>query len=263
METQCTAFFHTDDGEVFTGNDAARGPWSEDACHAGPVTALIARALERCIPEQQLMRLSVELIRPVPMAGIRITTAKTKTGRAVSSAKADMYDLNGKLVAKANSLHMVQQDLGEVPTLDFTLPSFEQSVPGPFPITKTMHSKPSFSSGTEVRYPPGENIEPGPTTLWMKTINILDGEEPTPFQRLCPLADCGNGISRNSDLGDLMFMNPDITIAMHRAPTSEWIGSSAKSFWQPNGMGLAQAQLFDREGPIASVMQTLLLQRSQ
>jgi len=40
MKKNSPAFFASADGEWFTGNDAARGPWSADACHAGPVTGL-------------------------------------------------------------------------------------------------------------------------------------------------------------------------------------------------------------------------------
>jgi len=41
------AFFSSVDGDWFTPNAEARGPWSEDACHAGPPTGLIARALRK------------------------------------------------------------------------------------------------------------------------------------------------------------------------------------------------------------------------
>ncbi|BFM16056.1 hypothetical protein R50073_22390 [Maricurvus nonylphenolicus] len=232
-----------------------------DACHAGPVTGIIARAFELLVTDKQLLKLSVELLKPVPMDGFQVNTEITKAGRAVTTASADIVDLQGKLIATASSLHMVVQDLGEVPTAPFESHRFSDSVPGGFPIEKTSHGLPGFSSGIEVRYPPGHDNSPGPTSIWMKTLPLLEGEEPSAFQKLCPLADCGNGTSRNQNGFDIRFMNPDITIVMHRASSADWLLSSAESHWQPTGLGLAQANLFDELGPIGSVMQTLLLQK--
>ncbi len=259
MTSIVKAFFRKAD-DYFCGNDTARGPWHADACHAGPVTGVIARAFEELVVDKQLMRLSVELLRPVPMDGFKVNTDIRKQGRAVTSATAEVLDRQGKLIAVASSLHMVEQALGELPTAPFTVPSLVDAKPGPFPVNETHHGLPSFGSGIEIKYPPGEDNLPGPTSLWMKTIAIVEGEEPSAFQRLCPLSDCGNGISRNQEIVETSCVNPDITIVMHRASGSDWLGSQAQSFWQPTGLGLAQATLFDEQGPIGSVMQTLLLQ---
>ena len=260
IRSKAAAFFMLDGDNGYIGNDPARGPWSADACHAGPVTGAIARSLEHLIPDKQLTKLSVEILRPVPLKGFYVETEITKQGRMVTTATAKIVDANGKLIASANSLHMQVQQLRPVTSVDDRLPSFQSSKAGDFPIKSTAHGLPSFSSGIEVRYPPGENDQPGPTSLWMRTLPLIENETPSPFQRLCPLADCGNGISRNEELSDISFMNPDITIVMHRAPTSEWLGTRCESHWQSSGVGLAQATLFDQEGAVGSAMQTLLLQ---
>jgi len=41
----------------------------------------------------------------------------------------------------------------------------------------------------------------------------------------------------------------------------EWIGSNSVGHWQPNGQGLADAQLFDSEGVVGRALQTLWLQK--
>ena len=46
------AFFVTDDGVHFTATQYSRGPWTEDACHGGPPTALMVRALELLDPRE-------------------------------------------------------------------------------------------------------------------------------------------------------------------------------------------------------------------
>ena len=256
------AFFRVEDDHFYIGNDPARGPWSADACHAGPVTGAIARSFELCVPDKQLMKLSVEILRPVPIAGFRVVTEVVKNGRMVTTANAKITDQDNKLVATASAMYMQQQQLGDVPSVEDQIPPVEESVAGDFPIKFTLHGLPSFSTGIEILYPQGEDSEPGPTSLWMKSLPIVEQEIPSPFQKLCPLADCGNGISRNGELNQISFINPDITIVMHRAPEGDWLGTRTRSHWQPTGMGLAEATLFDGQGAIASVMQTLLLKRA-
>jgi hypothetical protein len=111
----------------------------------------------------------------------------------------------------------------------------------------------------ETRYPPGHDNSPGPTTAWLRTLPLVAGETPTPFQRLCPLADCGNALSRNGEPDTASFINPDLTIVLHRLPEGDWLGSSSVSHWQPNGIGLADALLFDERGPVGRALQTLVI----
>ena len=75
----------------------------------------------------------------------------------------------------------------------------------------------------------------------MRTAPLLPDETPSPFQRICPLADCGNAFSRHAEPWEIAFVNADLTIALHRDPVGEWLGSRAVSWWQPSGVGLADA----------------------
>lgn len=253
-----SAFFRVE-GDVVLGNDAARGPWSAEACHAGPVTGVIARALEPVAPEQQLVRLSISFVRPVPVAGFRISTEIVRAGRAATTSTAVLIDLNGKLCAKAKGLHLATYDPIEIPTANVPGPEFTEATDADWPFPAAPHGLPFFPSGIEIKLPPGEDTGPGPTTMWMRTIDIVDGEKRTPFQRLCPLADCGNGISRNMSISKISCVNPDLTIVAFRQPESDWLASQARSFWEPNGIGMSHAMLFDTKGPIGTALQTLIL----
>ena len=95
----------------------------------------------------------------------------------------------------------------------------------------------------------------------MNTDPLLPGEDPSPFQRICPLADCGNAFSRHAGGDEIAFVNPDLTIALHRDPVGDWLGSRAVAQWQPDGIGLADALLFDDEGIVGKAMQTMILRR--
>jgi len=251
--------FFTRSGDWFVGTDAARGPWSEEACHAGPVAGLVARAVEALVPGKQLARLTIDLARAAPMSGFRVEADLQREGRLLANATARIVDRDGRVCASAASVHIAARDLQDVPTHLPPSPEFAGSIAGHFPASQQAPRKPTFADAVEVRIPAGSHPGTGPATVWMKTPALLGGETPTPFQRICPLADCGNGLSRNSDIRAFTFINVDLTISLYRAPVSEWLGSSSVSHWQPTGIGLAEARLFDTRGAIGSAVQTLII----
>lgn len=249
------------DREWFRPTGHCRGPWDADACHAGPPTGLLARASERLLPDQQLVRLTVELVRPIPHAGFGIEATVARRGRTVSTTELAIVDASGAPLVSARGMHLTTADLGPLPTPSRPVPAFAASEPGPFPIRQGGHRRPMFSGAVEVRYPIGDDPSPGPTRLWMRTVPLVLGEEPTPFQRICALADCGNGVSRNEDAGALAFMNTDLTVQLHRLPVGEWFGIDAVSHWEPSGIGMSDSLLFDELGPVGRALQSLVVRR--
>lgn len=255
------AFFHYENGSYF-GSDSSRGPWDENACHGGPVCAVIARELELLISQKQLVRLSVELLRMIPLDGFTIETEISRQGRAVSYASARVIDLKGNTIAIAHSLHMIVQSLPSVPSATYKVPDFSTANSYPLSEAPLRHDLKGFRDSIDNKYPEGQNNLPGPTIAWMKSPAIVKGETPSPFQKLCPMADSTSGISRNAESHEMRFVNPDITIVMFRASEEDWIGSDAKSYWEPTGIGCADSTLFDSQGAIGKVSQTLFIQQN-
>jgi hypothetical protein len=253
------AYFTTDDGVWFRGTGHVRGPWDPNACHAGPPTGLMVRALEALVPDKALTRLAVEIARPIPMAGFRVEAEWRKEGRAVTLTVARIRD-DDRVYATAQAMHLREIDL-PTKTAPFELPDFAAAVPGPFPITDTLHTEQAFPSSIEGRYDPSASIgQGGPTVVWMRNrVPLLEGEEPSGFQRLCPLADSGNGISYNEYLDRVLFVNADLLLSVHRQPEGEWLGAKVVSHWGSNGIGMADAELFDMTGPVGRATQNLLL----
>lgn len=253
------AFFEHDGDGYFVGGDAARGPWSPDHCHAGPVSGLIARAAEQLVPDKHLARLSVDILRAVPLSGIRVEASIKKTGRTLTTVDLTAFDRKSRVCCTASTSHMATTQMENAPSVDVERPRFSQARPGPFPMPKRAHSLPSFGMGCEVAYPPGQDPGPGPTTVWVKTLPLVGGEETSPFQSLCPIGDCGNAFSRNADPDVVTFMNLDLIIHMFRPPESRWLASRAESHWESSGIGLSRALLFDKKGPVGQATQSLLL----
>jgi hypothetical protein len=96
--------------------------------------------------------------------------------------------------------------------------------------------------------------------MWMRTkFPILLDEGPSPFQKIAPLAECGNGISYIGHVADASFVNPGLTMSMHRRPVGDWFASRSISYWHACGIGMADSELFDVDGPVGRATQRLIL----
>jgi len=263
------AFFTKDaDSSVrFYPTEHCRGPWSEVHCHAGPPTGLLARAMEQVLPEQRLTRITVELTRPIPHEGFDVNADIVRQGRTVSTATASITDLSGKPVITASGLFMSESEsplalpaMAEHAKARSDYGTAAAATAGDFPIKNTLHGLPAFNGkGVKTRYPDGEDAGPGPTVAWLKTVPLFDDEVASGFQRMCPLADCGNAFGRLAEPGDVTFMNTDLTVLLHRDPVGEWLGTDSVCFWESNGVGMSDARLFDEHGIVGRAIQTLLL----
>lgn len=252
-------FSQTSDG-VFVGNDPARGPWSAHHCHAGPVTGLAARAAEVAVGEDKMLcRLTLDILRPLPLAGLRVAAELTRHTRTLATTRVTVHDIDNTLCAQGTTMHLVRKDLGPVPTAPVVPLNRAEAEPGPFSIGAGLHDKPYFGQFLDVAYPPGFGLEAGPKTIWMRTPKLLEGEEQSPVQSLCMLADCGNGISWNARPTEMGFMNTDLTLNVHREPVGDWLASDSLSHWHSTGIGMSQSVLQDEAGPVATALQTLVL----
>ena len=258
------SYFTTPDGEWFQPTDFCRGPWDPDACHAGPPTGILARASELAVPHQPLARITVDLIRPVPQAGFRVASEVVRSGKTVSTTLMRVFAADGKEVITARGLHQAaggEGELDDVPTTPYVPPPLAEAVDGPFPVGRAAHDLPFFRQSVRVRYNPGERTEAGPKRVWMAALPLLPDEEPSPFQRICPLADCANAFGRTTDDLGYAYMNTDLTVLLHRPPQGEWLGMDVLGRWEPTGVGMSDAVLFDELGAVGKSLQTLLLRR--
>lgn len=253
------SYFTTVGGRWFNPTELCRGPWDANACHAGPPTGLAVRALEQMLPTMRLARVTVDVLRPIPMSGFRVQTEVTRPGRSATWSQAELFDAD-QVYVRVGALHLRTLEQFDVRTAPVDTPQFSRAVPGSFPIRNTRHDLSGFVDSVEVRYDPSSPLgNGGPTVIWARTVPLLDDEEPSGFQRLCPLADSGNGISFNQPLDEVLFVNPDLVISVHRPPVGEWIGSRVISHWRSDGTGLTDAELFDQTGSVGRATQTLLL----
>lgn len=255
------AYFQLGAGGRFIPTDYTRGPWDPRACHAGPPTGLMARASELLVTDKPLVRLLVEIARPIPMSGFRVRAAIERNGRTVTTTAIEVHDQD-RSYARALGLHVAQTEV-PVSTHRVEFPPLASAVDGAFPIDLT-HDMIGFDQSLRIRYAPElSQGAGGETFMWAEAkVPLLADEEPSGFQRLCPLADCGNGISWHDGTDRMSFVNVDLVVAVHRQPIGTWMGSHSVSFWEESGIGRADALLFDEHGPVGRAMQNLVLRRA-
>jgi hypothetical protein len=117
-----------------------------------------------------------------------------------------------------------------------------------------------YHTSMEVRFAAGSFLEPGPATCWMRMkVPLVDGEAPSPLQRVLAAADSGNGVSNVLDFSQHVFINADLTVHLIRYPAGEWVCLDATTSIDPDGIGLADTALFDERGRIGRAAQSLFV----
>jgi hypothetical protein len=257
------ALFHPD-GDAFVPSDLCRGPWTPDAQHGGPPAALLVRAVEHVDAPgpMQVARATFELLRPVPLAPLTVTTEVLRPGTKVqivgASLRADDVEVMRATVLRIRTAAI------EAPTgVDAGAPD----LPEP---TATATAAASFASvrvdlryfhrdGVEIRAVAGGFDRAGPGTAWFRLrAPVVDGEEPSGAVRAAATADFGNGLSWVLP-PDWLFINPDLTVHLLRVPVGEWICLAARTLTSSSGVGLAESALYDRDGRVGRSVQSLLL----
>ena len=104
-----------------------------------------------------------------------------------------------------------------------------------------------YAHAVEWRWAVGGWEERGPATVWTRMrIPVVEGEEPTPRQRVMVVADSGNGASNVLDWGKYLFINTELTVHFVREPVGEWVCLDAETQIAEGGAGLARTILSDR-----------------
>jgi hypothetical protein len=257
------ALFERLDAETFLPGPCTRGPWSPEALHGGPVAALLARAAEPLLGDLQPMRMTVELLRPAPVSPLRVTASVVRPGKKVRLVAAELVTEDGTMVASARALGIRRAEV--------TVPAVDAGTPPPPPSTAEPSGRegptagPDYeafhNAGVEHRFVAGSFEAVGPATDWIRlAVPVLADEAPSPLQRVMGAADFGNGISRVVEFSEAMFINPDLTVHLHRLPVGEWVCLQAASRLEDAGVGLAQSALWDEQGPLGRSLQSLLVE---
>jgi hypothetical protein len=250
--------FYSDRGEgVFRASVHTTGPWDPGAQHAGPPSALLARAVERTEPRDDVMvaRVTVEVLGAIPVGDLVVASRMARPGRSVELVEASL-SAGGREVARATAWRVRRTAGASVPT--------RLAAPPPLP-QEQGEARPEgwvegYLQAMEWRWATGSFTAPGPAAVWSRMLHpLVDDEEPSPLQRVMVLADSGNGISAELDPRSWWFINPELSVHLHREPVGEWLCLDAVTQVADGGVGLATSVLSDLGGPVGVGAQTLLV----
>ena len=249
------------DQDIATPTPYTAGPWGDDLQHGGAPTALIAWAAER-IPTRepmQVMRITVDLLRPVPIAPLKIHSEVVREGRKIQLCAVTLLH-EDVVVVRASVLKIRRAELALPPTVideKVTLPGPEAGEPADVPDEKPR----KFIRGLTLRVVQGQFRAPGPAAIWFRVDRpLFEGETPSPLQRVAMIGDFCNGVSTLLDFRSWTFINGDLTISLARLPVGEWILLDAQTWLGDHGSGIAFAKLGDERGYFGRAIQSLVIE---
>ncbi|WP_087926615.1 thioesterase family protein [Streptomyces albireticuli] len=243
----------------YESTSATAGPWSPDAQHAGPPSALLGRALERHEAREgfRVARVTLEIPHPVPVGELRVDVRTVRGGRRTELVEGEV-SAGGRTVMLARAWRVAESPK-DTPALR------PEPTPPPLPGPQPPHGitgahLDGYVSAMEWRFVSGGFDTPGPGVAWARQrVPLVAGEPDTPLTRALTLADSNWAVAFELDHARRLVINTDVTLALHRDPVGEWLCLSAATSASPSGSGLAVGRLDDAEGDCGRVVQTLLV----
>jgi hypothetical protein len=254
------------DGTRIVPTPLTRGPWDPRAMHGGAPSALFAAVCEAHDPGPAsfVARLTVELLRPVPIAPLELKVHTFRPGEKVQWIEA-MLLADDQEVSRATVLRLHNTEIDIAGTVSPELPA----PPGPDaayePAFPAMPERAvGFWICNEVRLVSGTWLESGPAVAWFRLkCPVFAGEPITPMARVASCADFGSGVGNPVRMTNAAAINPELTVHVHRYPVGEWVCLESGGYAQPHGAGLADTLLHDEHGPIGRGCQTLLVDKAE
>jgi hypothetical protein len=235
------------------------GPWDARFQHGGPPSALLARAIEQYSPREDMLvaRMTVDILSAIPVDELELRSRMLRPGRSVELVEAAL-SAGGRDVARAQAWRVLR-------TTQRIAPRQPSAQPLPSESTESAPSAADgwvdgYLSAVEWRFTEGAFGQPGSAAAWTRLRHpLVPGEPPSPLQRVLAVADSGNGISGELELTSWHFINPELTVHLHREAVGEWVCLEAQTAISPGGVGLATSVLSDLGGPIGVGAQSLLV----
>jgi hypothetical protein len=254
------AIYRVDGSRVLVSPNAA-GPWDPSMQHGSAPAALVVWAAEN-IPTpvpMRIARVTIDLMRPVPLAPLTIKTDVKREGRKIQLCTVTL--LADDVVVVAASVLKIKT---QAPALPPEIAERPVALPGPdasLPEPADFSSSP-FVRGMSLRAVRGRFGVPGPGAIWYRVEwPLIEGFAVSQAMRAVVTADFCNGTAPSLDFRQWTFINADLTVNMAREPVGEWILLDGCSWIGPDGAGLAMARLADERGTFGRAVQSLVIEK--
>lgn len=249
--------FYVPDGDALVATPLTRGPWDDRFQHGGPPAALLAGAMARAAEGFALARVTVELLRPVPIGRMHVAVDEGRPGRTVRRLEA-VLEADGQRVLEARTV-LVRREA--------SMPAGPVADPWPNPdelppYTFTFFRNPvGYHAAVELRNVHG-TWGTTPIGFWGRPrVPLVAGRATLPEEAVVLLADAQSGMGVPLDPLRWSFVNPDLTVYLERPPVAGWVGFDVRSVAGTAGAGLAESQLRDAAGVVGRSAQALVIAR--
>ncbi|SPM36354.1 thioesterase, partial [Mycobacterium rhizamassiliense] len=248
--------------QAFEPTDDTRSNWSPELQHGSPPLALLTKLIEEqsAGSELRIGRLSLDILGAIPVRPMRTRTWIERPGSRVCMQVAELIaDRKGgspRPVARVTAWLMGASDTTDVASDRYPPLAEGQRVPLGPPFSDAS----GYFDAIDWRQ---QHTEPGAAAVsWFSPLaHVVDAEPATPLQRLASIVDCANGVGRALDPDRFIFMNTDTVVHLHRLPEGNDFALRARASIGPDGVGVTNAEVFDRTGFIGTSAQTILVQR--
>ena len=161
----------------------------------------------------------------MPITEFEVATSVERPGRSVELLAGELR-ADGRPVLRARAWRVLASPVGTVrrAVRRWPLPDADEAPP------PTLGETFGYAHAVEWRWAVGGWEERGPATVWTRMrIPVVEGEEPSPRQRVIVVADSGNGASNVLDWGKYLFINTELTVHFVREPVGEWVCLDAET----------------------------------
>ncbi|MEO7754892.1 MAG: thioesterase family protein [Terracoccus sp.] len=254
LDTDTEAFYRRLGPHTFLPTVHSQGAWRTDEQHMGPVSGLVAHAIDLHEPRpgMQLSRISYDIFGMIPARPSEVTVRTVRPGRTIELVEATLA-VDGRAVVRAQAWRLSTHDTAPV--------AGDELDPMPSPETfPAWHGGSTWDGGyiegLEFRADPERR--PGRTRTWLRSPNALVAdEECSPTADFVRLVDTANGIAVRASPREWMFPNVDLTVHLFREPARGWVGFDTRVTFGRSGVGLTSTTLHDEQGPVGRAEQIL------
>jgi hypothetical protein len=257
MELPSALYLPVDD-DVYEATELTIGPWSADAQHGGPPAALLTREVERRsgIPGGQTVRLAFDILGPVPVGRVRVTSRVLRPGRRVELVEATL-DAGDRPLMRVTAWRTRTAE-GPTGPREPAPHGPEDGHPGDL---RFFGREVAYHRALEWQVVHGGFMQPGPAAAWTRRLcALVDGEPMTPLEHLLVMTDASSGVSSELDWSTTSFANVDLVVALRRPPRGEWLATDAVTWLGGTGTAQCFAALYDADGLVGRSSQSLLVE---
>ncbi len=256
LPTGVDSYYQPLGGGLYQPTSHIEGVWNPEEQHMGPVSGLLAHALETHEPREDLVlaRISYDILGMIPARPSLIDVHVARPGRTIELVEAAMT-VGGRTVVRAQGWRLARHDTAHVAGGQ-PEPMTPPEQWGPWAGSEIWTG--GYFDSLQFRVNP-DNV-PGRGQIWMRSdTTLLDGVATSPTAAFVALVDTANGFVVRADPQQWAFPNVDLTIHLYREPDPSWVGMDTTVTFGANGVGLTSTVLHDVHGPVGRAEQILTI----